>query len=840
MARGRSGGISQFIELVGQEQVREGFLSLGKIGEQSMLRISTATEKTARSFDQLKGGLKGIAAFEGLRRGVGILGDVTSQMQELRNVAAGTQFPIDTLRAFQIALEQTGNAGEKVGGAFIQFAGAVADADRAAAGADNAFTALGINTKSVQGVDRLNRLLDIYVKRWAQIKQIKPAVAARSGALAFGEDDINKFGKALELASQVGIPKFVEAMKQFGRFPTRADFANMEQYETALGRFRGVINSIKMDAVIALFPGLTQALDKARATLGTFTTDIQRFFVDINRVLTGRKAQTEFVRNLVAMKDVVLFVLGIMKTAFDAFAKGLDVVAVAANNLFGTQWTGKGIAMALVALKLVGAFTALTTAFTLARTAWTLLSTAFVFSPIGALVTSVGLLVAYLLSGTDAAKKFMDQLGLAGPAADQTAAATQQTAQNMGDVATNTRSAAKAADEVRDLTQRTTAQTAALGAATADAAAKTTRFANSAMTIPASDTTDTGPHDMDWHMAHRHIATRTFDEVNPEQVDMATGAKMPIGQGITGPGGNRWVDVKSALGATTAAGFGAAASLNAVAGAADTAAAAQTKSANAAEKAADQAPGSFRATSDQFKQTVDDRVAAAADAVKNAPMAFGGELSSGTAAPGVVSPLAEAIRQAFAGAPAPFGGEASSGTAAPAIDALEQSADSVAASMQGASDQTGSFSGALTAVTDALNSAAAAIAEATSKATLPGMATGGIVPGSGTGDSVAAMLTPGEFVMRRSIVSQLGVPFLSMLNRGAGSFLPRGHYAAGGLVAAGAGAGGTPVHLHLDGKSFALRGGADVVSSLAHEARRYALRSAGTKPSWYGGTPGGR
>jgi hypothetical protein len=38
MARGRSGGISQFIELVGQEQVREGFLSLGKIGEQSMQR----------------------------------------------------------------------------------------------------------------------------------------------------------------------------------------------------------------------------------------------------------------------------------------------------------------------------------------------------------------------------------------------------------------------------------------------------------------------------------------------------------------------------------------------------------------------------------------------------------------------------------------------------------------------------------------------------------------------------------------------------------------------------------------------------------------------------------
>jgi hypothetical protein len=119
-------------------------------------------------------------------------------------------------------------------------------------------------------------------------------------------------------------------------------------------------------------------------------------------------------------------------------------------------------------------------------------------------------------------------------------------------------------------------------------------------------------------------------------------------------------------------------------------------------------------------------------------------------------------------------------------------------------------------------------------------AKGGAVPGSGSGDTVPAWLTPGEFVMRKSAVSQLGLPFMEMLNRGRGSFLPRGRYATGGLVGAGAGGGGTPVHLHLGGQSFALSGGADVVSSLAHEARRYQLRSAGTKPSWYGGTPGGR
>jgi hypothetical protein len=836
MARGRSGGISQFIELVGQEQVREGFLSLGKIGEQSMQRIAAATEKTARSFEQLKGGLKGIAAFEGLRRGVDILVDVTSQMQELRNVAAATQFPIDTLRAFQIALEQTGNAGEKVGGAFIQFAGAVADADKAAAGADNAFTALGINTKSVQGVNRLNTLLDIYVKRWARIREIKPAVAARSGALAFGEDDINKFAKAMLLAAEVGIPKFVQAMHQFGRFPTKQDLASMERYETALGKFRGTINSIKMDAVIAVFPGLTQALDTARGTLGNFTADIQRFFTDLNNVLLGKQAQTEFLRNLIAMKNVALDVLSVLRFAFNAFAKGLDLIATSVNNMFGTNWTGKGIAMSLMLFKLVGVFGLLTTAINIAKTAWLLLSAAAIRSPFGALVAAVGAVVAYLLSGTEAGKKFTDSMTQAVPATDATA-------QNMSEVNKNTRSAATSADQVRDLTQRTTTQTAALGAATADAAAHTR---SGGVNKPFNQMTPSELldvplqlRDTNWHEMMRSVPTGTFDEVNPEMVDMATGAKMPIGQGVTGPGGNRWVDVNAALGKVTGAGFGAAAALDAVTGSANKASAAQTKSATAADKAAEQAPGSFRARSDEFKQAVDDRISAAADAAKNAPMAFGGELSGGTAAPGAVSPLAQAIRDAFSGAPAPFGGEASSGTAAPGFDALEQSAGSVAGSMEGASEQTSAFSGALTALTDALNSAAAAISSAASQAA-PGMAAGGVVPGSGNGDTVPAWLTPGEFVMRRSIVSQLGVPFLSMLNRGSGSHLPRGRYAAGGLVMAGTGGGGTPVHLHLGGKSFALTGGADVVSSLAHEARRYSLRSAGTKPSWYGGTPGGR
>lgn len=47
---------------------------------------------------------------------------------------------------------------------------------------------------------------------------------------------------------------------------------------------------------------------------------------------------------------------------------------------------------------------------------------------------------------------------------------------------------------------------------------------------------------------------------------------------------------------------------------------------------------------------------------------------------------------------------------------------------------------------------------------IPHYATGGVVPGSGYGDTVPAMLTPGEFVVRKEAVSAIGVDRLHELN----------------------------------------------------------------------------
>ena len=59
-------------------------------------------------------------------------------------------------------------------------------------------------------------------------------------------------------------------------------------------------------------------------------------------------------------------------------------------------------------------------------------------------------------------------------------------------------------------------------------------------------------------------------------------------------------------------------------------------------------------------------------------------------------------------------------------------------------------------------------------------ATGGTVPGAGNKDTVPAMLTPGEFVMKKSAVQNIGVSNLQAMNNG--QQVPTQHFAQGGVV----------------------------------------------------------
>lgn len=70
---------------------------------------------------------------------------------------------------------------------------------------------------------------------------------------------------------------------------------------------------------------------------------------------------------------------------------------------------------------------------------------------------------------------------------------------------------------------------------------------------------------------------------------------------------------------------------------------------------------------------------------------------------------------------------------------------------------------------------------------VPGFARGGVVPGRGQGDTVPAMLTPGEFVVKRDAVRRIGVSNLHRMNGLSASDIRGGvqHFATGGLVRSG-------------------------------------------------------
>ena len=124
-----------------------------------------------------------------------------------------------------------------------------------------------------------------------------------------------------------------------------------------------------------------------------------------------------------------------------------------------------------------------------------------------------------------------------------------------------------------------------------------------------------------------------------------------------------------------------------------------------------------------------------------------------------------------------------------------------------------------------------------------GFATGGSVdgPGTGTSDSIPAMLSNGEYVLNAQAVDRLGVPFLNGLNTGR----LRG-FASGGLVGSGVVAGykaergsnggqvqSVNLSMHvsaMDASSFSdflNRGGLDVVKQALFDSNRNFASEAG-------------
>jgi len=108
---------------------------------------------------------------------------------------------------------------------------------------------------------------------------------------------------------------------------------------------------------------------------------------------------------------------------------------------------------------------------------------------------------------------------------------------------------------------------------------------------------------------------------------------------------------------------------------------------------------------------------------------------------------------------------------------------------------------------------------------LEGFARGGQIhgPGTKTSDSILARLSAGEYVVRAAAVDHYGAGILHRINN---MQIPK--FADGGMVG-GTAASGATVNLSLDGRTYSMQAGGDVVAALTDAVRREALRKGGRR-----------
>lgn len=155
----------------------------------------------------------------------------------------------------------------------------------------------------------------------------------------------------------------------------------------------------------------------------------------------------------------------------------------------------------------------------------------------------------------------------------------------------------------------------------------------------------------------------------------------------------------------------------------------------------------------------------------------------------------------------------------------------------------GGFKELLESIAGLVGRVVGAVGSGPASPTMPGFSGGGQVSGSGSGDRVSARLEPGEFVVRKSAVAQVGLDFMHMLNQGAVRAFAGGgsvsinpaplKIASGGATAKGGDR--ASIHLTIDGRTFhGLSAPASVADDLLSHARTSSIIRAGRAPSWKG------
>jgi hypothetical protein len=538
---------------------------------------------------------------------------------------------------------------------------------------------------------------------------------------------------------------------------TKDYLSSLATLTTVFTRVKTVLGTIVGTALVPLFKGLTTVLSANQQQLINWAQSTASFFIpimeDVVRLLHdgfGGQFQTQTVTQLVQVLQALASVGRVVSSVFRGLISVLDLAAAAFNRIFGTEFTGTGLLVIAILLRLTGVLRLLGTVAAGTLAAFRL------FIPISGIFTRLASLGAWGIL-----------LRLLGPA---------------GLIATGL---LFLIDKFK-----------LLGGAATDAGNKATDTAQKAV---QAATVIRGATDRAGQTGERLTSPEGTAAVRP--------GERPIGRTVREiPIGGFDPSQRGPLQAARV-----------------------TIDASTVEIKTDAELGRTTAPTDVSQQTpIGDFIKALTGQALTPEQMFG---------------PAQAPPEQF-GPPVPSPTEQLTENVKADIDTIKQLwTDLSAFVMKTTESITGTIQGWLDAISNTWSRFLSSLQSIVTSQPSQGFAAGGFIrgPGSGTSDSIFARLSNGEFVMRAAAVRRLGVDFLEGLNNFASGGLvgmPPIRFAAGGLVSAASP--GRPVHLHLGGESFALSGSESVVDALVGAAYRQQVRSAGVKPTWFGGRPSGR
>jgi hypothetical protein len=195
-------------------------------------------------------------------------------------------------------------------------------------------------------VKRLDAAADVFTKRAA--RQLVPLLSEGAG----------------------GIDKFVEKARELGIVLSGVQTQVGKEQEHAWHEFTAAIEGARVQMGLAFAPAITEGLSSLTKIIRESSPELQKWADELGHRLTGAvrdflfvlqggqgPIQNEWIRDLLSRLDAVrVFFTDTLPSAFGSFMSAADKVAQALNGIFGTNFTGEGVAMVAILGLMTGAF----------------------------------------------------------------------------------------------------------------------------------------------------------------------------------------------------------------------------------------------------------------------------------------------------------------------------------------------------------------------------------------------------------------------------------------------------------------------------------------------------